>query len=132
MDVSRRDFLKDASAAAGAIAMRGAYGAEARARIPVRMFWSWDQSTNWCENVDGSQTTGVGNAYTKNQPCRFFMRDYKRVVDWCAAHDMQAVGIAGLLRDRHGGIDAVRRLCAYANSKDVKIYIIGGLFAYGL
>ena len=127
--MKRRDFIKGAAAAAGAVALDGARAEGRPARIPVRMFWTWDHSTTWCENVYGSQSIGVGNAYTK--PGRFFLQDYTRVVDWCASHDMQAVGIVGILRDRHGGVDTVRRLCGYANSKGVKIYVIGGLFAYG-
>jgi len=128
--MNRRDFIKATAAAVGMTAADGAFcAAKDRGRIPVRMFWSWDHSTNWCENVYGAQNTGVGNAYTKAG--KFFFEDYRRVVDWCAAHDMQAVGIVGLLRDRHGGVDEARRLCGYANDKGVRIYIIGGLFAYG-
>ena len=128
-DVTRRDFCAGTLAAAlsGVAVTRAAD--ERRGRIPVRMFWTWDHSTNWCENVYGAQNVGVGNAYTK--PGRFFEEDYRRVVDWCASHDMQAVGIVGLLRDRHGGVESVRRLCGYANDRGVRIYIIGGLFAYG-
>ncbi len=130
-ELGRRDFIKAASAVAATAAARSAPGASGRGagRIPTRMFWTWDHSTNWCEGVYGSQTNGVGNAYTK--PGRFFEQDYRRVVDWCASHDMQAVGIVGLVRDRHGGVEAVRRLCGYANDRGVRIYIIGGLFAYG-
>lgn len=124
--MTRRAFIGGLTAAAG-----GAFAAPppARLRIPTRMFWSWDHSTNWCENAYGAQNFGVGNAYTKYR--WYFEEDYRRVVDWCAAHDMQAVGIVGLLRDRHYGVEGARRLCGYANKKGVRIYIIGGLYAYG-
>ena len=112
-------------------------------RIPTRMFWNWDHSTGWCENVPGSQDYGVGNAYTKKG--EFYEKDFRRVVDWCADHGMQAICVAGLVRDVHGGLDislkdcrnprlgieATRRLCGYAREKGVRVCIIGGLFAYG-
>lgn len=97
--------------------------------IPQRFFWSWDHSTNWCMNTLGSQNCGVGNEYAKNP--EMFELDYKRVIDWCAEHKMTAAGIVGMLRDRHGGVDSARRLCAYAREKGVLVYIIAGLFAYG-
>ena len=151
MKTNRRDFIR-IGASAAAFAAAGDVLAEAarpRAkRIPTRMFWNWDHSTNWCENVPGAQTIGVGNAYTKGYGTKggFFEKDFRRVVDWCAAHDMQAICVAGLLRARHGGldpatkwcrftsqagIDATRRLCGYAQEKGVRVCIIGGLFAYG-
>lgn len=146
MNTCRRDFIRTGLGAAG-IALAGgnagAGAAPAFGRIPTRMFWNWDHSTNWCENVPGAQTTGVGNAFTKQGA--FFERDYRRVIDWCAAHDMQAICVAGLLRDTHGGldlgrkgyrntdfgIDATRRICGYGREKGVRICIIGGVFAYG-
>ena len=98
-------------------------------RIPYRIFWTWDHSTNWCMHEKGSQNSGVANPYTK-QP-EFFEMDYRRAVDWCASHGMDAVGIVGLLRDSHGGVDSVRRLCGYARERGVRIYAIAGLYAYG-
>ena len=97
-------------------------------KIPYRIFWTWDHSTNWCMNTRGAQNSGVANAYMKNP--EMFLKDYMRVVDWCAENGMNAVGIVGLLRDRHGGVDSVRKLCAYAQEKGICIYIIAGLFAY--
>ena len=97
--------------------------------LPHRFFWSWDHSTNWALHAYGAQNCGVANAYAKAPG--MLLVDYCRVVDFCAAHKIGAVGIAGLFREKHGGVDAVRRLCDYANSKGVRIYQIAGLFAYG-
>lgn len=97
--------------------------------IPYKFFWSWDHSTNWCLHMLGAQNCGVANAYAK--PCESFFNDYKRVVDFCAEHNIQAIGIAGLLRDKHGGVEEARRLCDYARSRGVRIYLIAGLYAYG-
>lgn len=147
MKTDRRDFIRLGAAGAAALCLSrsGASAASAMRpkRIPTRMFWNWDHSTNWCENVPGAQTIGVGNAFTKKGA--FFERDYRRVIDWCSAHGMQAVCVAGLLRDTHGGLDvsrknyrnpdlgieATRRVCGYGRERGVKICIIGGAFAYG-
>ena len=98
-------------------------------RIPFRFFWSWDHSTNWCLHTLGAQNCGVANAYAKSSES--FFCDYKRVVDFSKEHNINAVGIVGLLRDKHGGVDEARRLCSYANERGVKIYVIAGLYAYG-
>ncbi len=98
-------------------------------KIPQRFFWTWDHSTNWCMNTLGAQNCGVGNEYSKDP--QMFELDYKRAIDWCAAHKMTAIGIVGLLRERHGGVEAARRICAYAREKGVLVYMIAGLFAYG-
>ena len=128
----RREFLKASGlAVAGAVLAPRTLVAGRGPHIPYRMFWSWDHSTNWCENVPGAQNFGISSPYTKRTAERWFEKDYRRVIDWCAAHDMQAVGITGLVRDVHGGIDAARRLCGYAREKGVRVYVIGGLYAYG-
>lgn len=98
-------------------------------KVPYKFFWSWDHSTNWCLHTLGAQNCGVANAYAK--PGESFFNDYKRVVDFCAEHNIQAVGIVGLLRDKHGGVTEARRLCDYARNRGVRIYIIAGLYAYG-
>ena len=97
--------------------------------IPHRFFWSWDHSTNWSLHAYGAQNCGVANAYAKAPG--MFEVDYRRAVDFCAEHKIDAVGIVGLFRDKHGGIDSVRRLCSYAMEKGVRIYQIAGLYAYG-
>lgn len=98
-------------------------------RIPNRFFWDWDHSTTWVLNVPGSQNSGVANGYAKEP--EIFEEDFRRMTDWCAAHKMQAAGVVGLLRDRHGGVEAARRVCGYAREKGVRIYLITGLYAYG-
>jgi len=97
--------------------------------IPNRLFWSWDHSTNWSLHAYGAQNCGVSNAYAKAP--EMFLRDYMRVVDFAAEHRINAVGVAGLLREKHGGVEGARQLCAYAREKGVKIYMIAGLFALG-
>lgn len=94
-----------------------------------KMFWSWDHSTNWCLHAIGAQNCGVANEYAKYP--ELFEMDYMRVVDFCAEHGIDAVGIVGMLRDKHGGIESARRLCDYARKKGVIIYMIAGLYAYG-
>lgn len=94
-----------------------------------KLFWTWDHSTNWTLNVPGNQSCGSGNAYTKNP--EVFLSDYKRVVNWCAENGIDGVGIVGLLRDKHGGIETARELCGYAREHGVRIYAIVGLYAYG-
>ncbi len=97
--------------------------------IPYALFWDWDHSTTWCLNVPGSQNAGVFNGYTKCS--EYFVKDYKRMIDWAQVNGINAVGIVGMLRDRHGGIDDARRICAYGMEHNVRVYIIAGLFAYG-
>ena len=132
-DVSRRDFL--GGALAGAV-LAGCRTPETSAphvpgtgKIPYRVFWTWDNSHNWNVNVPGSQTAGIGSRYLKSG--EWFERDYRRSIDWCAAHGVDAVGVVGLLRDCHGGVDAARRVCGYAREKGVRVYLISGLYTYG-
>lgn len=98
-------------------------------KLSYRFFWTWDHSTNWCLNTLGTQNCGVGNHYTKKNDV--FLKDYRRVVDWCAAHGIDAIGIVGLLRDNHGGFDNARKICVYAREHGVRIYLIAGLYSYG-
>ncbi len=84
-------------------------------KLQHRFFWNWDHSTNWCLNTVGRQNCGVSNNYTK--PAEEFVRDFTRMIDWCAAHGIDAIGVVGLLRDCHGGEESVRRLCGYAREK---------------
>ncbi len=94
-----------------------------------KFFWNWDHSTNWCLNTIGRQHSGVSNNYTK--PTGEFIRDFTRMIDWCADHGIDAVGAAGLLRDCHGGEESVRRICGYGREKGVRVYLIAGLYTYG-
>ena len=94
-----------------------------------KLFWTWDHSTNWTLNVPGNQSCGAGNTYTKKPGT--FLSDYQRSIDYCVDHGIDAIGIAGLLRERHGGVNFARKVCAYARERGVRIYMIAGLYAYG-
>ena len=131
-DISRRGFLGGALAGAALAGCRTkgpVAHVPSSGKIPYRVFWTWDNSHNWNVNVPGSQNAGIGNPYLKSG--EWFERDYRRSIDWCAAHGIDAVGVVGLLRDCHGGVDAARRICGYAREKGVRVYLISGLYTYG-
>ncbi len=98
-------------------------------KLDYKFFWTWDHCTNWQLDTPGMQNAGASNFYTKDPD--IFEKDYRRVIDWSSAHGINAIGIAGLLRDNHGGIESARKVCSYALEKGVRIYMIAGLFAYG-
>ena len=130
-DLSRRSFLGGALAGAALAGCRTPSVAHVpgTGKIPYRVFWTWDNSHNWNVNVPGSQNAGIGSPYLKSG--EWFELDYRRSIDWCAAHGIDAVGVVGLLRDCHGGVDSARRICGYAREKGVRVYLISGLYTYG-
>lgn len=97
--------------------------------LPYSTFWTWDHSTNWELGQIGHQEIGVFNPYGK--PPSGFLRDYKRVVDFCSSHRIAAVVIYGFLRDSHGGIAAAQELCRYATERGVRILPGVAIGAYG-
>lgn len=97
--------------------------------LAYRTFWTWDHSTNWELSQVGHQEIGVFNPYGK--PPGGFHADYKRMVDWCSINRIPAIVIYGFLRDSHGGIEAAKELCRYANERGVRILPGIAIGAYG-
>lgn len=106
-----------------------------------RMLSTWDCSTNWIENVFGGFEDGTANLYGKEP--EWFNVEYETMVDWCAKNGIGAIGVRGLLRDRHHdfwdparpthdmGVVEARQLCAYGRRKGVRIVLMAGLFDQG-
>jgi hypothetical protein len=97
--------------------------------LTYRTFWTWDHSTNWELSQVGQQEIGVFNPYGK--PPNGFLRDYKRVVDFCSKNRIAAVVIYGFLRDPHGGVEAAQALCRYATERGVRILPGIAIGSYG-
>jgi len=97
--------------------------------LAYRTFWTWDHSTNWELSQVGHQEIGVFNPYGK--PPSGFLRDYRRVVDFCSRNRIAAVVIYGFLRDPHGGIEAAQELCRYASERGVRILPGIAIGSYG-
>lgn len=97
--------------------------------LPLRTLWTWDHSTNWDERVTGRQEMGALNPYQK--PADAFLADYTRLVDFASRERIGAIVVYGLLRDAHGGLEAARALCEYANLRGVRILAGIGINAYG-
>ncbi|BCJ68921.1 hypothetical protein [Polymorphospora rubra] len=97
--------------------------------LPLRTLWTWDHSTNWDERQLGQQEIGALNPYGKGADA--FGEDYRRLVDFCSRERIGGIVVYGLLRDAHGGVDAARELCAYANARGVRIIAGIGVNAYG-
>ncbi|GAB3157447.1 hypothetical protein GCM10027290_58400 [Micromonospora sonneratiae] len=100
-----------------------------RPELPLRMLWTWDHSTNWDDRQLGQQEIGALNPYSKSAEA--FGEDYRRLVDFCSRERIGGVVVYGLLRDAHGGVDAARELCEYANARGVRILAGVGINAYG-
>jgi len=97
--------------------------------LPYRLLWTWDHSTNWYLEQVGLQEIGALNYYSK--PEEGFLEDYRRLVDFVSLHRIGGVTIYGFLRDNHGGVEAARELCRYANERGVRILPGVGINAYG-
>jgi hypothetical protein len=97
--------------------------------LAYRTFWTWDHSTNWELSQVGHQEIGVFNPYGK--PPGGFLRDYRRVVDFCSRERIAAVVIYGFLRDPHGGVEAAQELCRYATERGVRILPGIAIGSYG-
>lgn len=97
--------------------------------LAYRTFWTWDHSTNWDLEQIGQQEIGVFNPYGK--PPNGFLADYARLVDFMSRNRISAVVIYGFFRDSHGGVEAARELCRYANERGVRILPGIAINAYG-
>ena len=97
--------------------------------IKTRMFWTWDNSTEWALNRPGAQTIGACNQYGRTKEA--FLEDYTALLRWCGCHNIDAVVVWGLLRDCHGGMEAAKRLCDVAAKEKVRLLCGVGLNAYG-
>lgn len=97
--------------------------------LPLRTLWTWDHSTNWDPTRPGGQEMGALNPYQKDSDT--FLADYRRLVDFASRERIGGIVVYGLLRDAHGGVDAARRLCDYANARGVRVIAGVGINAYG-
>lgn len=102
---------------------------ERRPKLTYRTFWTWDHSTNWELNQIGHQEIGVFNPYGK--PPGGFLKDYKRMVDFCSQNQIAAIVIYGFFRDSHGGVEAAQELTRYAKARGVRILPGVAIGAYG-
>ncbi|MBC7287618.1 MAG: hypothetical protein H5T86_06145, partial [Armatimonadetes bacterium] len=100
-----------------------------RGPVRFRVFWTWDHSTTWALNRPGGHDIGTSNAYDRTTET--FIADYTSLLRWAGAHGIDAVIVWGLLRERHGGVDAGKKLCDVAHESGVKLLAGVGLNAYG-
>ncbi|MHB0998665.1 MAG: hypothetical protein ACYC27_05410 [Armatimonadota bacterium] len=103
--------------------------AKLEATIKTRVFWTWDHCTEWALNRAGAQTLGASNSY--NRSLDTFVEDYTKLLEWSGRHNIDAVVVWGLLRDSHGGVESVKKLCDVANKNGVRLLAGVGLNAYG-
>lgn len=119
---------RHSQARAGGVAVETA-SVDASPDLTYRSFWTWDHSSNWELGQIGQQEIGVFNPYGK--PPGGFLADYCRMVDFCSANQIAGIIVYGFLRDSHGGIDAARELCRYANERGVRILPGIAIGSYG-
>ncbi|MBI2437464.1 MAG: hypothetical protein HYV36_01435 [Lentisphaerae bacterium] len=97
--------------------------------LPSSYFWTWDHSCNWVLDDPGIQTGGCNNPYFKASET--FVEDYRRLTDLAAWLGIKGIVIWGFLRDAHGGVEAAKKVAAYAASKGVAIMPGFGTTWYG-
>ena len=149
MQTSRRDFLKTAGATSALFAAgSGLFAAgctrqnsnktveiEESALISgklgpnpkYRILWTWDYGVFWDDSFywQGRGSTG------ENQRRTHFLKDYKRMVDFCSERDINGIVIWGALRAHDNGVEQFRELVKYGKQKGVRILPGVGVFSYG-
>lgn len=123
------ELIQRRSEVSGAAVAVNAESVRRTPKMAYRTFWTWDHSSNWELNQVGHQEIGVFNSYGK--PPEGFLRDYKRMVDFCSMNQIAAIVIYGFFRDSHGGVPAAQELCRYANERGVRILPGVAIGAYG-
>jgi hypothetical protein len=98
-------------------------------KLAKPVWWTWDHSTNWTVNAPGKQNMGASNFYGKHPDQ--FVTDYTRAIRFASEHGIEAIFIAGLLRDNHGGVEAARKVAQIGRDAGVRVCGIVGLLAYG-
>jgi hypothetical protein len=97
--------------------------------LPYRIFWNWDHSTNWERGVRGEQEDGCVNPYLKTADD--YSNDFRKLLDYMGEHKLNGLILWGFLRDRHGGVDANRRLVEHAFERGVHVLPGIGTSFYG-
>ncbi len=82
-----------------------------------KIWWTWDIRTRWAHGFSGSDDA--------------FVESYRAAIDAALRYRVEGLVIWGFLRDRHGGIDAARRVCDYAAERQVTILPGMGIDSYG-
>jgi len=92
-----------------------------------KVLWTWDYCVLWDDSyfVRGNGATG------ENRRRAYFLRDYKRMVDFCAERGINGIVIWGALREHDDGVAQFRELVGYGKRKGVRIMPGIGVFAYG-
>ncbi len=85
-----------------------------------RYLWTWDWRMDWSGKTPGGTLMGGGGKYPK--PAGEYLEDYKKLVDYMVAEtSFNAIIIWGFLRDGHGGEQAAKELCEYADARGIRI-----------
>lgn len=82
-----------------------------------KIWWNWDIRMRWAWGFSFDEKSFVEN-------CR-------REIDAACKYGVEAIVIWGFLRDRHGGIEAAKKVVDYAGEKGIKIFPGVGVDDYG-
>ncbi|OGV50045.1 MAG: hypothetical protein A2X49_04810 [Lentisphaerae bacterium GWF2_52_8] len=82
-----------------------------------KIWWNWDIRMRWAWGF--SMTT------------ESFVQNCRRQIDSASKYGVEGIVIWGFLRDRHGGVDAARKVMDYAGEHGVKIFPGFGVDDYG-
>lgn len=149
MQISRRNFIKTTGAASALFAVgngllptsctrQGKTGNQLFKEDVIlsgnlgqnpkyRILWTWDYGVFWDDSFywQGRGSTG------ENQRRTHFLKDYKRMVDFCSDCGINGIVIWGALRAHDNGVEQFRELVKYGKEKGVRILPGVGVFSYG-
>ncbi len=92
-----------------------------------RVLWTWDFATCWDHSYFGRERGCSGKSSRREA----FLEDYKRLVDYSAAHHFNGVVIWGAVRSHHNGENQLKELVKYGREKGVRILPGVSTFGYG-
>ena len=97
-------------------------------KMAYRWFWNWDSRTNWDLADHDAVYEPTDKPLPPSESVRpwlkdpgAFLRNMKLVIDFMSEHKLNGLIIWGFLRDNHGGVEAAKQICEYANERGVRI-----------